>query len=384
MTAKLTVEQARRLVITSQRIYSFSKNDKELSPVNRLLHILKHLSYVQIDTISVVQRAHHQVFWTRHKNYKPEHLEQAIAEKKAFEYWSHAAAYLPMSDYRFSLAKKQELSAGGKHWHQKDPKQAAFVLDAIKERGPMRARDFQQERSIRNPGWGDRKPAKQALERLFMEGALMIVRRDNFQKVFDLAERVLPRDVDTTTPSETEYLDYLIHRCLDAQGFANARQIAYLRTGLANRVQQRCDELVQDGVISTLSIEGQTYYAIENYQERLQQSIPRTKIRIVSPFDNLVIQRKRLLDIFNFDYQIECYVPAAKRKFGYFVLPILQGSKFIARMDAKVDRKNGVLHLKGLWFESPPKSHEQERVITAISEFAEFNDAIFDPQILDQ
>ena len=248
----------------------------------------------------------------------------------------------------------------------------------------MRARDFQQERSIRNLGWGDRKPAKQALERLFMEGALMIVRRDNFQKVFDLAERVLPRDVDTTTPSETEYLDYLIHRCLDAQGFANARQIAYLRTGLANRVQQRCDELVQDGVISTLSIEGQTYYAIENYQERLQQSIPRTKIRIVSPFDNLVIQRKRLLDIFNFDYQIECYVPAAKRKFGYFVLPILQGSKFIARMDAKVDRKNGVLHLKGLWFESPPKSHEQERVITAISEFAEFNDAIFDPQILDQ
>ena len=180
--------------------------------------VLEKLSYVQIDTISVVERAHHHVFWSRQPNYRLSDLDQAIEQGQAFEYWSHAAAYLPMRDYRFSLPKKNAIANGEKHWFEKDPKQANFVLDSIRERGPMMAKDFQQNRSIKNLGWGDRKPAKVALEILFMEGKLMIAKRQGFQKVFDLTERVLPSEVNTSTPSEAEFLDHLIERFLSALG----------------------------------------------------------------------------------------------------------------------------------------------------------------------
>lgn len=385
MTNALSVAQARRLVIASQGIYSLSNKgakhtrSKNLAGANGVTQVLHRLSYAQIDTISVVQRAHHHVLWSRLRHYKTDDLAEAVAQKSVFEYWSHAAAYLPMRDFRFSLPRKQELAAGGEHWYKKDPQQAAYVLDAIREQGPMMARDFKQERSIKNPGWGDRKPAKQALERLFMEGELMIVRRDNFQKVFDLTERVLPSDVNTSMPTPIEFIDYLIFSCLNAHGFANAQQIGYLRKGMKGQVASRCHELALDGRIEEVKFAGQAFYALPNFKERVEQSMPRTKVKILSPFDNLVIQRRRLLEIFDFDYQIECYVPADKRKYGYFVLPILQGSNFIARLDARVNRKTAELSLLGLWFECSPKTNQVDRVMTAISDFAHFNNARFDP-----
>ena len=378
MIRKLSIEQARRLAVVSQGVYCLSGAKAKQAKTNTVDQLIEHLSYVQIDTISVVQRAHHHVLWTRLSNYQAHQLEEAVAQKKVFEYWSHAAAYLPMRDFRYSLPAKHKLAAGAKHWHEKDPKQAAYVLDAIRERGPMMARDFKQERSIKNPGWGDRKPAKQALERLFMEGELMIVRRDNFQKVFDLSERVLPSAVDMSTPSPSEFIDYLIFNFLNAHGFANAQQMAYLRKGMKTLVQHRCDELAREGRIVEIIVRGENYYALVNYETQLVAALPRKKIKIMSPFDNLLIQRKRLLEIFDFDYQLECYVPAAKRKYGYFVLPILQGSKFIARMEARVDRKTASFELKGLWFEGSPKADQKDRVMAAISDFAKFNQSRFD------
>jgi len=233
----LSPEQARRLIVASQGIYSAKQYGRGATAVNR---ILKRLSYVQIDTISVVERAHHHVLWSRQPAYQANWLDQAVEKQLAFEYWSHAAAFLPIEDYRFSLVKKAELAAGGKHWYDKDPKQARLVLDMIKERGSMKARDFDQARSIVGSGWGDKKPAKLALERLFMEGELMVVRRDGFQKVFDLTERVLPPEIDTSQPSEIEFIDYLIERFLLAQGLGTAREMAYLRKGLASKITQRC------------------------------------------------------------------------------------------------------------------------------------------------
>lgn len=375
---KLSVEQARRLAIASQGIYSLSKFSSKLNKVDRVVQVLERLSYVQIDTISVVQRAHHHVLWSRLPDYQIEDLEDAVAQKKVFEYWSHAAAYLPMKDFRYSLIKKHELAAGGKHWYQKDSRQAAYVLDVIRERGPIMARDFKQARSIKNSAWGDRKPAKQALERLFMEGELMIVRRENFQKVFDLSERVLPADINTTTPSEVEFIDYLIMRFLAAHGFGKADQIAYLRKGMTKSIERRCRILLGEGRLIEIRLDDQFYYALPNYQELIEQTLPTSKLKILSPFDNLLIQRKRLLQLFSFDYQIECYVPEARRKHGYFVLPILLGSKMLARLDARVNRKTAKFDLLGLWYEKTPKPIEQERLKCAIDEFAKFNKSWFD------
>ena len=179
---KLSIERARRLAVASQGIYSLSKTTSRQTRVQRVVKVLERLSYVQIDTICVVQRAHHHVFWSRLPDYQTQDLSDAIAQKKVFEYWSHAAAYLPIRDYRFSLQRKREVAASDRYWLKKDPKQSAYVRDVIRERGPMMARDFKQVRSIKNLGWGDSKPAKQALERLFMEGELMICGRQIFRR----------------------------------------------------------------------------------------------------------------------------------------------------------------------------------------------------------
>lgn len=366
----LSPEQARRLIVASQGIYSAKQYGRGATAVNR---ILKRLSYVQIDTISVVERAHHHVLWSRQPAYQANWLDQAVEKQLAFEYWSHAAAFLPIEDYRFSLVKKAELAAGGKHWYDKDPKQARLVLDMIKERGSMKARDFDQARSIVGSGWGDKKPAKLALERLFMEGELMVVRRDGFQKVFDLTERVLPPEIDTSQPSEIEFIDYLIERFLLAQGLGTAREMAYLRKGLASKITQRCKELCKEGALVEVQFGNDRFFAKHDFELLLSKRIARSKIKILSPFDNLLIQRQRVRRFFDFDYQIECYVPQAKRRYGYFVLPVLQGTRLIARLDASVDRKQGTITVRKIWPESNYQLKFDEPLQTALQEFARFN-----------
>ena len=381
---KLSIERARRLAVASQGIYSLSKTTSRQSRVQRVVKVLERLSYVQIDTICVVQRAHHHVFWSRLPDYQAQDLSDAVAQKKVFEYWSHAAAYLPIRDYRYSLKRKREVAASDRYWLKKDLQQTAYVRDVIRERGPMMARDFKQVRSIKNPGWGDSKPAKQALERLFMEGELMICGRQNFQKVFDLSERVLPSDIDTTEPSDIEFLDYLIFRFLEAHGFGNAHQIAYLRKGMVKPIDSRCKSLLLEGRLVEILIGGSAYYALLNYQDLIEQEMPRSSVKILSPFDNLLIQRKRVAELFSFDYQIECYVPADKRKYGYFVLPILKGNTLFARMDARVNRKTARFEVLNLWFEAKPKLIDRQRLVKAIREFAKFNESKLDEISLDK
>lgn len=366
----LSVKQAKRLVLASQGVHckaTFGKGD------TRVPDAIKQLSYVQIDTISVVQRAHHHTLWNRVRNYDTTLLDQAVKQQKVFEYWSHAAAYLPMSDYRYSLPRKTAIANGERHWYKKDAKQAKFVLDRIRSEGPLQASAFTQARSIKRTGWGDLKPAKLALEQLFMEGELMISRRQGFQKVFDLTERVVPNGIDSSMPSEEEFSDHLIMRYLSANSLGTAAEIAYLRKGLKASIQTRCLQLVENGELQQIDVAGKMYFAKQGFDELLKIRQSRTAIRILSPFDNLLIQRARMRDLFNFDYQIECYVPAAKRKFGYFALPLLAGQDFIGRLDAKADRKTGEFHLLNLALESCDFTEQLPQLSLALSDFMRFN-----------
>jgi len=307
-----------------------------------VLSSIQQLGYVQIDSINVVQRAHHHVLASRVADYQPAWLDELLAKKQIFEYWSHAAAYLPMADYRFSLYRKQQLLRGKKHWFDVNHQQMREVRARISSEGPLRAGDFAAT-TAKNGPWWDWQPAKQALEQLFMQGELMVVRRDKFQKVFDLTERVLPEGLDCRVPDDDEFAAHLVEKYLQSHGFGSVAQMCYLRSGIKAAVEQHLLQQVEEGKLTPFYHQNQRYFWQQNL---LPPGRAQKQIRLLNPFDNLLIQRQRLQHWFDFDYQIEVYVPEAKRKIGYYSLPVLYGRDFIGQLDVKAERKSGVLLLQ--------------------------------------
>ncbi|MEO0470567.1 MAG: crosslink repair DNA glycosylase YcaQ family protein [Bacteroidota bacterium] len=353
----LSKRDARRLTLLHQGLLRKATFGRGLAAAQKAI---ERLSYVQIDTISVIERAHHHVLYSRVENYEPSMLDRLLSQDKGvFEYWSHAAAYLPMRDYRFSLARKRALQSGERHWYKRDPKLMKFVLDRIKAEGPLQSKDFAKPPDFDSSGMWNWKPAKVALEQLFMEGKLMIAERKGFQKVFDIPERVLPSDVDTAYPSEAEFARYLIRRGLEAHGFLSQKEIGYLRKGyMLTQLSQSLQLMLAEGELVEIEVEGlakEKYVAFPDLLNKLPLKLGRKQLHLLSPFDNLVIQRKRLEHLFDYSYQIECYVPAPKRQYGYFSLPILWGDEMVGRMDPKVDRKTRTFMVKSFWLEPKTK-----------------------------
>ena len=334
-------------MLLSQRVPPLGQKG---SATENTLSAIEHLGYIQIDTISAIQRAHHHTLWNRNPKYHSSHLEKLMAKKRIFEYWSHAAAFLPMRDFRYSLPRKQAITQGNEtFWYHRDKQLMNAVLKRIASEGPLMAKDF--DHTGKNPGeWGS-KPAKQALEILFMQGDLMIPYRVNFHKVYDLSERVLPENMDTSMPDSDEYARFLIKRYLQANGLGQVGEMVYLLKNTRGIVSSSLQEMTLNGELLQLRVRGDTYYALPSTLELLNKPLSRSKLKILSPFDNLLIQRKRTQALFDFDYQLECYLPQNKRKFGYFSLPILWKGDLIARMDCKADRKESVLHILNLVLE---------------------------------
>ncbi|MGI9568419.1 MAG: winged helix-turn-helix domain-containing protein, partial [Desulfobulbia bacterium] len=347
MTESLSIQQARKLVLLSQRLPPAKQPGTAIAAT---LSAIEHLGYIQIDTISAIQRAHHHTLWNRNPRYKTSHLNQLIADKQVFEYWSHAAAYLPMRDYRYSLPRKQAITSGDQnHWYERDERLMKSVLKRIATEGPLKAKDF--EHTGKKTGEWKSKPAKRALEYLFMQGELMAPYRVNFHKVYDLTERVLPEDTDTTLPDPEEYARFLITRYLQANGLGQSAEITYLLKNTKPLVSATLQEMVSNGELLQINAGGNSYYALPASLELLSKSLARSKLKILSPFDNLLIQRKRMQTLFDFDYLIECYLPEAKRQYGYFSLPVLWDGKLVARMDCKTERKKSLLHIHHLALE---------------------------------
>ncbi|MCW3070726.1 MAG: uncharacterized protein JWO44_616 [Bacteroidetes bacterium] len=342
------------------------------------LSVIQHLGYVQIDTLAVVARAHHHTLYSRLPDYKESFLGELMEkDKSVFEYWSHAASYLPMSDYRYSLPRKKLFAEGKSHWFAQDKKIMKYVLDRIRAEGALQSKDFEFKRT--GPGnWYEWKPAKKALEQLFMDGTLMVARRQGFQKVYDLAERVLPPDVNTEMPTAAEYAEYLVKKAVEANGVVEEKEIAYLRKGLKESVNKALKKLIKSGEYKEVRAEG---YGDSPFITSLEQLDAMEKLKLkkdihlLSPFDNLVIQRKRLQRFFGFDYQVECYVPEPKRKFGYFCLPVLYGDAFAGRFDPKADRATKTFYVKVMHFEKGFKPDDKFNTVFAekLKAFATFN-----------
>lgn len=364
----LTVEQARRLALAAGAgFHRATRRGPET-----VAEIVDRIGYVQIDTISVVERAHHHILATRIPRYQTEWLERA----PVFEYWAHAAAYLPWRDFRYTLPRKERIKANGHDWFRADKAEAERVLERIRSEGPLMARHF--ETSRRPAGWWDWKPAKRALEYLFMAGDLMVVRQ-GFQKVFDLTERVLPPGTDTRIPTPHEQATWYVDRALDAWGLAARDEMAYLRKEHVAHIDAVLRQREEEGSLIRVTVEGvakTAYWVRPADLERIDAGkAPDRTLRIVSPFDPFLIHRKRMRRLFGFDFAIECYLPTAKRTFGYFALPLLQGTDFVGLLDAKADRSAGRLIVQNLRYDGPAKRRApfDRSLNKALDAFARFN-----------
>jgi uncharacterized protein YcaQ len=341
--------------------------------------IIERLGYVQIDTIHIIQRAHHHILWTRLPQYAPKMLDDLLAkDRRVFEWWTHAMSYIPMRDYRFYVPRMGRHALWGRQreWFDAHTDVITHVRERIRAEGPLGAADFQHPKNTTN-GWWDWKPAKQALEIITTMGELMVTHRRNFQRIFDLTERVLLPDVDTTPPSEEELQRFIVRFALNTGGVLRENEVQWSRRKADPAALQA---MVDTGEVMAFEVEGlngETCYALSDVVEAVTQS-PGDKphLHVLSPFDNLIIDRRWVRTFFDgFDYTIECYLPAAKRKYGYFVLPILWGDRFVARLDSKADRKPKTFIIKRLLFE--PDFDEYDAVLPALVEklraFAAFN-----------
>lgn len=365
----------RRLALDAQGLLHVQRFGRGLNGARKAI---QHLGYVQIDTISVVQRAHHHVFHSRVPGFTPAMTHQMLLDRDIFEYWSHAAAFLPIADFRFSLPYKHAIRSGRTHWYKApDTKLMAELLARIRSDGPLRARDVTTKRKS-HAGWWDWTPAKKSLEQLYMQGDLMVSARDGFQKTYDLTERVLPPHVDTRTPSLEEFAAHLVDQTLRSHGLASLRELTYLRRDaeLRNAVKALVDERLAQRILQQVRLGGGEMYVMQ--AGALERPLPRPSQRllILSPFDNSVIQRERLRSLFGYDYQIECYTPASKRRHGYFCLPLLYRDQFVGRMDCKAHRKTRRLEIKALHLEQP--SCDDDRFVAAfadaVASFREFQE----------
>ncbi|GJL77943.1 MAG: hypothetical protein NPINA01_09320 [Nitrospinaceae bacterium] len=254
------------------------------------------------------------------------------------------------------------------------------VLRRIRSDGPLRARDFENT-GKKSTGWWDWKPAKCALEQLYFQGDLMIRARDGFEKSYDLTERVLPSSVNTTEPTIEEFASFLIDTTIRTHGFAN---YASFRAGgqygmpLGGSVKAELKRRTDTGDLTLLTTDAGSKIWAEPMTLDLKSTRPPNTVRILSPFDNLVIQRERLSEVFGFDYRLECYVPEAKRCYGYFCLPILYSDRLVGRMDCKSYRDESRFEIKALFLESGFASKKGfselvDPLSTAIVDFARFN-----------
>lgn len=389
---KISKANAVKLVLNSQLLTGENRISKGKKGFAK---IIETLGYIQIDTISVINRAHHHIIWSRRNDYSEKYLHDLqTKDKLVFEYWTHAMSYVPMKDYRFCLHRMKNFENPQSSWlkYRFNQSQKYFkpVLEKIKNEGMQSSSNFENEDGYEAGNWWHWKPVKTALEYLFWKGDLMVAERRGFQKYYDLTERVLPQNIDTSFPDEAELNRYFINRAVSSLGIVTEKEIQkFMQPGKADisdlQVTQRktmhriINEMCEAGELIPLLVENDhklvNYALPDSIKNIYKKDYTDETVYILSPFDNLIIQRDRTKRLFDFDYTIECYLPESKRKYGYFTLPILWKNNLIGRMDTKADRKSKIFIINNIVFEEGFNDfknfipHFNEK----LKSFAEFN-----------
>lgn len=323
-----------------------------------VLAAIRRMGVLQIDTIHIVARSPYLVLWSRLGAYEPRWLDELLAEGALFEYWSHAACFLPIEQFglhrpRMLAMRRPEGRWGG--WAEANAAVIERVHEHVRAAGPVRSSDF--ARDGRGGPWWDWKPEKAALELLFEQGHLMIARRESFQRIYDLQERVLPGWADADLPTAEEVRRQHVLNSVRALGVAPARWVADYYRIAKKGIAQLLDGLVAEGLLLRAGVAGWKDAAYIHPANRALAegaaagALTPTRTTLLSPFDPVVWDRARALELYDFHYRIEVYTPAARRTYGYFTLPILHRGRVVGRLDPKAHRDKGVFEVKGLHLE---------------------------------
>ncbi|MDP1625773.1 winged helix-turn-helix domain-containing protein [Parvibaculum sp.] len=351
---------ARRLFLHS---HALCGPHEEPHAAQDTLALVRRLGFVQLDSINTVERAHHLILFSRTPHYRREHLASLHHDEAAlFEHWTHDASLIPMEFYphwrhRFQAAKAR--IEGSPRWQERIGPDGAKVIRNVRARirreGGLMARDFEDKGKGAWWGWG---PSKTALETLWRTGELAIARREGFEKVYDFAERVIPDAIRAARPSRAATTDWACREALARLGFASPQELAaFWKLAPIDRAKAWAVAALKRKELVDVLVEGadgslRPALAPADIEERLADAPPPPDtMRFLSPFDPAIRDRSRAEKLFGFDYKIEVFVPEAKRRYGYYVLPLIEGDRFIGRADVKAHRGDRRLEVKGFWLE---------------------------------
>ncbi len=366
---------ARRLLLGAQGLLD---DPRRKATADVLYELVERMGFVQIDSINVVERAHHLTLAARLQGYRPALLERLLErDRRLFEHWTHDASAIPTVWYpywkvRFERYRRRVLEHPW--WMERIGPEPERVIGHVRERlareGPLRTRDFEDERPEgTDKAWWGWKPQKAALEYLWRTGELVIAERTGFHKVYDLAGRVLPAVHAAPRPTDEEHLDWAGRSALERLGVAGADKIAgFWRAISLEEARAWCGRAAARGEIVPVQVESadgarpRAAWAVPGWEARAAALPPAPpRVRLLSPFDPILRDRKRTLRLFGFDYRFEAFVPEPQRRHGYYVLPILEGERLIGRLDPKLHRDRGLLEIKNLWWEPGVRQSQGRR-----------------------
>ncbi len=362
---ELDLAAARRIWLRAQRL---DTREPFGSGAEATRLAVEHLGYVQIDTINVIERSHHHILFSRIPAYRRADLRQAqSADKSVFEYWTHALSYVPVRDFRFFVPAMKAHRDQPTRWSASDTEAGTRLIRKIRRDGPITIRDIDNDDLVEKAHlWASKKPSKGLLERGFYDGRLVISERQGMVKTYEDIERhfgwkTLPRGA---TPSQIA--EYQLDRALRAQGVISAHSVMYPWKTLSPDVQAIVDRRVRRKALREVRVGDSTtpYWAPPDILDDIPE-VAEPLVHILSPFDPLIIQRARLKHFFGYDHIFEAYVTKAKRKFGYFTLPVLVGDEIVAALDLKTDRAAGRLLIQAWHWLEPARPRTHKKIIEA-------------------
>jgi uncharacterized protein YcaQ len=376
--AEISLATARALMLNAQGLLH---PRPALAAKQDVLQTIRNLGVLQIDTINVVARSPYLALWSRLGEYSPAWLEECLAEGTLFEYWAHAACFIPIEQYPYHrrMMLEQMRYHHYQAWYLEHQADTDAILSHVQQHGAVRSADFERKDGKKGTWW-DWKIEKDALEYWLAAGEMMVVRRDKFQRVYDLRDRVLAAWSDDAVPSLEETMRYFTLQSVRALGVCQSGWVAdYYRLPKA-AAAKALRTLLADGAVSEINVESWPEPALVSTEVKARLDADTTSLQptlttLLSPFDSLIWDRKRAHQLFDYDFSIECYLPAQKRKYGYYLLSVLHHGALVARLDAKAHRKEGVFEVKSFYWEPglTPSDEMRAEIRAAVQRCADWH-----------